>query len=334
MIRALLGWVLATNTILIDPTAPPNLVIIAYIAIVAGWFGIVCWAFFRGTKPTLLLLLWLLLAIVSLPTDTQSIVELLRLLGYVALFGLGLNANDLRRWSDWLLPAALLWAMFSNANPNDISMMLWTLTILSNYRWLYAVAVGVIMLVLGSEGAFIALAVALAVERFGWRAMIPAPPAMLVIGLWRGAGSSAGVRFDMWLDALKQFSFWGNGLPFRWQIGDQVFGYTHNLPVTVAYLAGVPGLLALAGALWWLWSVRHRLGQWSGIIAGFMIYSLMDYPHWSIPGVVMMIISGGIDNGITMGRRINVFGFSGVDNRIGVCSGPGLVAKPDPHRAG
>ena len=77
MIGALLCWLLATNTILIDPTAPPKLVIFAYIAMVAGWFGIVCWSFLRGTKPTLLLILWVLLIVVSYPADVQSMVELL-----------------------------------------------------------------------------------------------------------------------------------------------------------------------------------------------------------------------------------------------------------------
>ena len=335
MIIALLVWLLATNCILIDPILPTWLIIAAYRAQIAGWLIIIGYNWLRGTKPAFLLLPWLFVGLLSIPFDMQTAAEIIRLFGFVSLFGLGItNTQVLRRTADTLWPVVLLWGAVSNANPNDISMALWLVTILSNNRWWYAPTAAIIMLVAGSEGALIALVVALAVERFGWRAMIPAPVAMLGLAILRGPGSSAGVRVTMWRSALGQFSPWGNGLPFRWAIGDQVFGYAHNLPVSVAFVAGVPGLLVLGLSCWWLWQNRNLMGDWAGFIAGFAVYSLMDYPHWGVPGAVAMLIIGGIyKNGNTLGRRFNVFGITGINYRIGVCRRPGLVAKPDPHRA-
>jgi hypothetical protein len=163
--------------------------------------------------------------------------------------------------------------------------------------------------------------------------MLPAFPVMAIIGLMRGFNSSAGERLLYWQYALEHFTFFGNGLPFHYP----TTGYAHNLIIDVLYVAGLPGLALLVIGCRWLWRERSRLNPYHGFIAGFCVYSLVDYPHWSVPGAVLMIILSkyGKDQknyGKLVGSRIRLFILARAGNRPGLQRGEGLVAIPDSHR--
>lgn len=329
-------WLLVCNIILTDYTLPFWLVDVAYAAQLAGWFGIAAWGLYRGKFQPHLLVVWTVVWIISQPADITVSVECTRLLGLIGLYSLNMDADRLRRWADWALPVVLVIVpVFSRANPNDISMLVWVTLVLSNRRGWWAVGAAGMMIALHSEAALIALLVALAVERWGWRAMAPAIPAMAIIGLWRGVDSSAGERVRYWVYALQHFTVWGNGLPFTCSSS----GYAHNIIMDVLYVSGLPGLGLLGVAGWWLWRNRANFGPWSGFIAGFLVYSLVDYPHWSVPGAVLMIILSKyrkerIDYGITLGRWIRVRFLEPAGVSFGRSHRQGVAPVSDSHRPG
>jgi hypothetical protein len=279
-------WLLVCNAVLTDYSLPFQVTTAVYAAQLIGWFGLAAYGLWKGSRPIFPLLLWCWVFFISQPMELPTAVELTRLLGFIGLYGLNFEADKLRRWADWLLLPALALPWISRANPNDLSMLIWVTLMVSNRRGRWAVIAAAVMVLLHSEAALIALLTGLAVERWGYKVLLSAIPAMAMIGLWRGPGSSAGERIRYWQYALEHFTVWGNGLPFHFQNT----GYAHSLPVDVLYLAGLPGLVLLVVAGWFLWRNRAEFGPWSGFIAGFCVYSLVDYPHWSVPGTVMMIV--------------------------------------------
>jgi hypothetical protein len=322
----------------------------AYGVQLAGWFGIAAWGLYKGTRPVLPLLLWCWVFFISQPMELPTAVELTRLLGFIGLYRLNIEADKLRRWADWCFPVVLGLTIILNrrgVNPNDISMMLWVTLMLGTRRGWWAVLAGIVMFSLGSEAALIALLVGLAVERWGFRVMLPAPVVMFIMGIVRGPGLLAEARVALWQYAISKFTWGGNGIPFEFHrvrvyssypIVDTLIGYTHSLPVDALYVAGLPGLGLLGVAGWWLWRNRAEFGPWSGFIAGFAVYSLVDYPHWSVPGAVLMIILSKYrkdqNYGLTMGNWIRMRVLESGGFGVGRSHRKGLGTLPDSHRPG
>lgn len=341
-------WLLVCDIILTNYSLPFEVITAAYAVQLIGWVVIAGWGLWKGSKPVLPLLLWAWVFWLSQPASLVTSVELTRLLGFVGLYGLNLEADQLRRWADWLLlPVLALPWLFDMTNRNDLSMLIWVTLVVSNRRGAWAIVAGAIMMMLHSEAALVALVVALAVERWGYKVLLPAPLVMLMIGLLRPYGIMHDGRIYLWRSALQRLTVGGNGLPFEFHainvytstpVVDTLYGYTHSLPVDVLYIAGLPGLGLLGVAGWWLWHNRAKFGPWSGFIAGFCAYSLVDYPHWSVPGAVLMIIlskyrKDQTNYGISLGRwlRLRFLAYRGYG--AGLQRGPGVAPLSHQHRA-
>lgn len=296
-------WLVGCNILLTGwPSAPEWVIATVYAVEIIGWVGIAGYGLWRGQRHWGLLLLWGLVWAISSHTLPDN-VELIRLLGYIGLYSLDCRIEYLRPVADWLLVPVLALPLVWRGNPNDVAMLIWCVLMVSNRRGWWAVWAGLIMVALHSEGALIALLVGIAVERWNYRAIAPAVIIMAIIGLWRGPLSSAGVRWDWWAYALDNLTWWGNGIPYQ----HNGTGYTHNLIVDVVYIAGLPGMVLLAWLGLRLWRERWLSNpqMWPGFIGGFLVYALVDYPHWSIPGaIIMMILGAEIKNGYSVGSRI------------------------------
>jgi hypothetical protein len=326
-------WLLVCNAVLTDYSLPFQLIEAVYAVQLIGWLGIAGYGLWKGSRPVLPLLLWAWVFWISLPGNLFVSVECTRLLGFIGLYSLNFDSDKLRGWADWLLFPVLVLPWFSGSNANDLSMLIWVTLMVSNRRGRWAVIAGAVIMLLHSEAAIIALVVGLAVERWGFRAMWPAFPAMAIIGLMRGLNSSAGERLLYWQYALSHFTFWGNGLPFQFP----TTGYAHNLIMDVLYVAGLPGLGLLGVAGWWLWRNRAQFGPLGGFIAGFAVYSLVDYPHWSVPGAVLMIIlskyrKDQTNYGLTLGRRLRMYFLARRGYGVSVQRGAGVASVADSHR--
>jgi hypothetical protein len=141
----------------------------------------------------------------------------------------------------------------------------------------YGLAAGAVALaVLGSRGAWLALAVALIVyaKRY-W--MLGLAPALAWLLVWIRPVTIA-ERVNVWRQALPDLSFFGRGFGsalYPRIDGTETFLHAHCVPLTMGVEAGLP---ALATITWMVWRLVPRLGRgWQGAaLAGLLAWSLVD----------------------------------------------------------
>lgn len=240
------------------------------------------------TVPAIILAGWAALAAISPPT---GMLYVLRLWFYIALFSLG-EINRLRESAWWvgLVYIAAMW--FTGGNTNIQAMHIWSLFFLNNNRarhWGLAMVAAIIAT--RSEGAVLAMAAGYLVERWGWRWIALLLPALALAMTIKMNSNSVALRLGMISRALDNLSPVGNGLGVYQYLQ---FRQPHNLPIEILYVAGIPGLIAMGVMAWWGWTNRQHLAPLTGLLAAFMAHSLVDNPHWGVPGAVIALAIGNV----------------------------------------
>jgi hypothetical protein len=143
-------------------------------------------------------------------------------------------------------------------------------------RW-YGLAAGAVALaVLGSRGAWLALAVGLIIyaKRY-W--LLGLSPVLAWLLVWIRPNTVA-ERLHVWAQAVPDVRLLGRGFGqalYPTIDGSQTFLHAHSVALTMAVEAGLPALATIA---WMLWRLVPRLGRgWQGAtLAGLLAWSLID----------------------------------------------------------
>jgi len=286
------GWALLAGLVLSDLLSSPisnEWCFWLWIAVVSGWFCAIVPIGLSGRLP-LVPLVWLTaLGVINWP---NGLLYTFWGLFCLALFTVG-KPGLLRQNSRRVGVAYFAFVLFSGGNTNIQAMNIWLLFFLSSERSvLWSGAAISSLFITGSEGGIVAMIAGLIVERWGWRWLAPVGGIGLVLVTWlKGNDHSVLDRLTMWGRVVSDFSFFGHGFGV-YQSGD--WHQSHNLAMETAQIAGWPGLLALIAIAIWVTRRRNYLTDWSGLLAAFAVHSLVDNPHYGVPGAVIALILGNI----------------------------------------
>lgn len=182
-------------------------------------------------------------------------------------------------------------------NSNVLAMNIWAIFFLNTKRKpLWTLLAVVAMVGTGSEGGMLAMGLGWMVQRWGRWSLLSLIPALAGVIFLKGSTlNSVSDRVEMLLFAWTGFtqSPWvGHGLGYFQMTTTKgiEFYQPHNLILEIAYSWGGVGLIGLFLLAMGLYKAKNAITWQSGFLTAFFVHSLIDNPHWGLPGLLGAVV--------------------------------------------